>query len=225
MVSISPLDSAERLSDRLKAIPAPDFPPAVPDGKSGNVKIDTFKLTDSEIGLDNLRRWREGEDWACVRPGTYQRLVIDDEVVMSNTQMEARTNKPVLDNAKGHVLITGLGLGIVPALLAKKRGVKSVIVIERNHDVVKLVAPHMPAKVRVVQGDAYTWCLPPLRGGKDWRGEMISIPSMFEFTWHDIWTTYGRDNLPLFKKMRAHHRPWSVHQECWCEVESMRRRG
>ena len=55
----------------------------------------------------------------------------------------------------GHVLCAGLGLGLMVHALDKNDRVSKITVIERELDVIKLVAPHLP-KCEIVHGDF--WC-------------------------------------------------------------------
>ena len=51
------------------------------------------------------------------------------------------------ENSSGKVLVAGLGLGLVTGELLKNVDVNSVTVIERNEDVIGLIAPFLPIKI------------------------------------------------------------------------------
>lgn len=58
------------------------------------------------------------------------------------------------ERSSGHVLTTGLGLGLVLHSLALNPEVKSVTVIERSQDVIDLIGNQVPA-CNIVLGDFY----------------------------------------------------------------------
>jgi hypothetical protein len=86
-----------------------------------------------------------------LKPGRYASLVeglydidrLPDTVWMSTHHPERLSNLPVLQNAKGHVLIAGLGMGLIIYPLLMDRDVKSITVVEKNKDVIKLVEPYI----------------------------------------------------------------------------------
>lgn len=161
----------------------PEMAKIVPQGASGNVKIEHFTVTkaDSERTLMRCRR----DEY--VAPGSYARLLVDGEVMMSDTRFEQRTNMEVLRRASGDVLIAGLGLGMVLHGIAAKREVRSVTVIEANPNVIRLVGPTVPSKVTVIEGDIFTWR--PAKGTK------------FDTIYHDIWLNVTTDNLDEMTKL------------------------
>ena len=118
------------------------YPVTIPDCEKGDWKVRNFELRDMEFGLANLRSLRDGVPEAVVSSGKYVRLQNSNGVVMSNTQLEYRTNKPFIDAAHGNVLVAGLGLGMVLNPLASKLEVEHITVVEVDPDVIALVLPH-----------------------------------------------------------------------------------
>ncbi len=57
---------------------------------------------------------------------------------------------------RGHVLVAGLGLGLIVHALATNRSVTRITVVEREQDVIDLVAPLVPP-VEIVHGDFWEW--------------------------------------------------------------------
>lgn len=153
----------------------PDAP--VKPGKVGKAVIDTFEI-DREAALRSLMR----DGSRAVLPGTYRRLCVGGVLMMTDTRAEKNDHIAAVKNAKGHCLVTGLGLGMVANAMALKESVESVTVVEIEQDVIDLVMPFMPPKVEAICADALTWTPP-----KDARYGVV---------WHDIWATICVDDLP-----------------------------
>lgn len=124
-----------------------------------------------------------------VRAGdTYCELRINDALWMSDTHDERRDHFFMVREARGDVLIAGLGLGMVALACAEKDEVRTVTVLEVNPDVVALVEPALRArlgdrahKLNVVCADAMTWTPP-----RD---------AMYDAMWWDIWIGLCTDDL------------------------------
>ncbi len=184
-----------------------EFPCVVPDGTSGDWKVETFEVSKREAEFSGIRAIMHPEE--RVEAGTYKRLTRKGTVVMSNTQMEMRTNKAIIFNARGRVLINGLGLGLVLTAILKKSEVEHVTVIEKSEDVIKLVGPSFSKeRVTIIHADAYEY--------KPKKGER------FDTIWHDIWDFICGDNV---KEMQQLRRKWcrrATWQGFWCQYECMR---
>lgn len=196
----------------------PQMQKMLPAGKRPTAEVHHFTLKPMDVMMDNLRYMRDGVSFMVARPGDYVRLVADGKLQMSDTDMEWKTNWRFLMSARGDVLVAGLGIGLVLVPLLKKPEVKSVTVIERNLDVIALVAPHFKSKkLRVIEGDAK---LPDevLNGDK------------FDTVWLDIWASFSSDHLAEMKALKQVYRK-RVRRHgfcgCWSELEtrSMARRG
>lgn len=167
----------------------------VPEGTHGKWAIQHFTVTKDE---PQFRAMFHPDEY--VEPGTYARLTHNNHVVMSDTRMEQRSNHWAVLDARGDVLIGGLGLGMVLLPVLKKPDVQSVTIIERSPDVVALVVPALmkrltPAerkKLHVVQADAYDWA--PAHKGRQ-----------FDFAYFDIWTDICEDNLEDMKRLGRHY--------------------
>ncbi len=136
----------------LAASGIPERLQKVPAGEYTNL----FRLTDA-----TMHKW----------PG---------ECVMQDTPHELRQHLEFMLKAKGRVLVTGLGLGCVTRGLLMNLNVESVTVIERDSDVMKLVAPYMPKDCRlsIIVADAQEW--------------VKQTDLVFDCAWHDIWTDESR---------------------------------
>lgn len=151
-------------------------------GKSGNVSLDHFEIT-----KDTFQGFREEK----TRPGRYARLKVGGEVMMSDTDMELRTNVGAVADAKGDVLIGGLGIGAIVLPIARKPNVRSVTVVEKNQDVIALVEDQLRRQMTgnqsagflVWHGDIHTWRPLPQNVCK------------FDYAYFDIWQDLCVDNV------------------------------
>lgn len=158
----------------------------IPEGQSGNVKIEHFTVTEEESQMSRIRSLFDRSEH--VKAGKYARLIIDGSVVMSDTDMEKTSNVHVIKNAHGHVLIAGLGLGMIILPLLEKQEVEHITVIEKNPDVIKLVYPHIECdKLTVINADIFEW--KPDKSSK------------FDCIYFDIWTFISLENIDEIKKL------------------------
>jgi spermidine synthase len=98
---------------------------------------------------------------------------------MEDTPFELRKHLQFMLQARGRVLITGLGLGCVIRGCLANPAVEHVTCIENSPDVLKLVAPYMPTeRLSIIEADALEWTA------------LNREP--FDCAWHDLWT--DRDN-------------------------------
>lgn len=114
-----------------------------------------WKLEKFEVKNDDLLyAFRSGVD-----PGNYIRLMHDGKLVMSDTDMEKRTNAEFCSKAHGDVLIGGLGIGLIVLAIQDKPEVNSITILECNQDVIDLVATQLPLnnKVKIVNADVFIW--------------------------------------------------------------------
>jgi hypothetical protein len=175
--------------------------PVLPPGEKGNAKIDHFTITGREfLGF-------RSDDY--IVPGTYARLLINGQTMMSDTQMEQRTNCDALQAARGNVLIAGLGIGMLLLPVLMKSDVAQVTVLELNQNVIDLVEPHIrkaagkhARKLRILQMDAKAF-------GQPVRIDAHSgTPIKYDTIWLDIWGSLSTDDLDEMRAMRRQHRKW-----------------
>lgn len=96
----------------------------------GIAKIEHHTVTEDESMMSGFHpgQWCPEGTYACLR--------INGRLVMSDTRMEHTTNWEVVHEAKGHVLIAGLGLGMILHPILAKEEVLSVTVVEKYADVI-----------------------------------------------------------------------------------------
>lgn len=197
-----------------------EWPVKVPDAVSecGNVKIETFEITEEDAKSANMRYFSRNDR---VYAGTYKKLVIRNEVVMSNTHMERITNTEFVEQAKGNVLINGLGLGMVLEKLLEKHEkegcIEHITVIEKNPIVIELVGSYYADNpmITIIEADALEY-KPP-------------VGMKYDAVWHDIWTFITSDNLEDMKKLHRKYGRRTKWQGSWarseCEYQKSRERN
>ena len=108
---------------------------------------------------------------------------------MSNTPDEIRDHRVFIHQAKGDILINGLGLGVILEILLPKPEVTSITVIEKDPEVISLVAPYFKdeKKLTIINADALEYTSP--------KGKRYNA------VWHDIWDDITLSNLKDMKKL------------------------
>lgn len=182
---------------------------SVPEGKSGDWKVERFEVDEAGAKQHNSRCYMQGIADRVIVPGTYTKLQYKGRVIMSDTPAEITDHRYIILRAEGNVLISGLGLGIVTEALLIRGNVSRVTVIEKEQDVISLVSLHLTAKygadkLRIIRADIFDWM--PEKGVK------------FNYIWHDIWPTICEDNWPEMKQLkRRFARRKTQYQGCWME--------
>ena len=118
-------------------------------------KVGDFELSHFEIGeKDFIAMYRMG-----ISAGRYVKLSHKGECVMSDTDMEKRTNSSFVINAHGKVLIGGLGIGLILLAIQDKEEVGHITVVEKNKEVIELVGSQLPlnSKVHIVHDDVFEY--------------------------------------------------------------------
>lgn len=175
-------------------------------------EINGWKLKKFEITRKNCRAILDG-----ILPGTYIRLIHDGECVMSDTRMEKRTNLKFCSKAHGDIILGGLGIGMVIMAIQDKPEVHSITVIEKNQEVIDLVASQLELndKVKIVHADVFDWN--PEKGVK------------YDMSYMDIWnyvneTVYRKEMQPLKRKyarfLRSKNENPYRFNECWAEYQA-----
>lgn len=173
--------------------------------KAGGYALEKF-----EIGKNNLYAMLHG-----IPCGKYIRLRHGIEVVMSDTDMEKRTNARFVANAHGNVLIGGLGIGMILLAIQDKSDVEKIIVVEKSEEVISLVKDQLPlnSKVEIVHADVWEY-----------------VPSCkFNTIYMDIWNFINTDAYKgSMKPLLSRYRKFLVSKkddanryiDCWCRNEA-----
>lgn len=127
---------------------------------------------------------RQGGRLVTLPAGSYTQLLrwtnatmhLIGELVMHDFPDELDTHLNFMLKASGDVLITGLGLGCCARGALANPAVRSVTIIERDSDVLRLVQPSMPQtpRLEIIQADAVEWAKNNTR--------------QFDWAWHDLWS-------------------------------------
>lgn len=187
------------------------LPVEIPVGQSGAFSIQKVTYTPEQAQDLRYHDWMNGTGKRAIPAGTYTQLFENGTLWMSDTPAEQEDHLNFVAIASGHVLITGLGIGMVAAACLRKPDVSHVTVVEFQLDVITLVEPSLRKlaeslgkHLQVVCADAYAW-----------------VPSRkYDFAWHDIWPTISADDAEKHTEIMEHYAPWVVKgQECWVEAQ------
>lgn len=148
---------------------------------------------------DSLNGRNEYENFTA---GTYVILrdKVKDEIIMSDTWMEWKTNFDFLNQARGDVLVAGLGIGMVLLSIQDKTNVTSVTVVEKSKDIIDMVASQLPlnSKVKIVHSDIF---------------DFVSKET-YDTIYFDIWNDISSDNAGDMLRL---HKLWklSLNEHGW----------
>lgn len=182
-----------------------DMTEILKDGKVGD-----FELTHFEIGEKDLYAMFHG-----IPSGKFIRLTHHGEVVMSNTNMEKRTNREFVRNAHGNVLIGGLGIGLILLAIQDKEDVKQITVVEKNAEVIELVGKQLPlnSKVHIVNDDVFEY------------KPLFKCNTIYMDIWNYInEDVYEKQMKPLISRYRRYLVSKSEDEnryiDCWCKRQA-----
>lgn len=125
----------------------------------------------------------------------YPCVLEDGREWMLITPNEIETMRPAVEEASGNVLAYGLGLGYFAFMAARKQNVRSVTVVERDADVIRLfresILPQFLCreKIRVIEADAFDYA------------QNHAPAERYDFIFTDLWHDAG-DGLPLYRRMK-----------------------
>ncbi len=183
------------------------FKSDVPTGRSGEWVVERVEMPErpqdsASQQVVNCFKYRSGT-YTCLRRGPVH--------FMTDLYDEWHTQQRAIEQGSrrgGHILITGLGLGLVAEALLKAEDstVERITIVEYSPDVIRLVAPHLLAryggKLEIVEGDAYRWQPPP--------------EACYSVGWHDIWPDpHDPVTLRQMEILEARYRPFCDWQGCW----------
>ena len=156
----------------------------VPPGQTDGVLVQHVVVTEKDHELSLLRSIFAREP--PVEPGVYVQLHVGGQLMMSDTQMEKTSNYEIVRQARGDVLIAGLGIGLILVPILANPEVTSVTVVEKYEGVIELVGSSLKElsgseKLKIVHADILEWNPPK---GQKW-----------DVLYFDIWPNICEDNL------------------------------
>ena len=194
-----------------------EYKVTVPEGKSGPWRVERFEIDNQGAIKFNMHLMMNDCGHRRVLPGKYTKLQHkkDYNPIMSDTHAEVGDHLGFIRKATGSVLITGLGLGVVLQACMRKPEVKDVTVIEKDKDVIKLVANHYykmfgKERLKIIHCDAFEF---KPEKGKVW-----------DAVWHDIWLNISTDNCEGVAKLNRKFGRHAEYQDYWAKPEIRRLR-
>lgn len=178
------------------------------EGKIGDYSLIKFTISDKDF----TAHFRMG-----ISNGDYIRLEHKGECVMSDTDMEKRTNYSFCRKAHGDVLIGGLGLGLIVLAIQENPKVNHITIIEKSKEVIELVGKQLPlnSKVEIINADVFSW-----KPSKEKKYNCIYM---------DIWNwinsdIYKKEMIPLTRKychyLIAKDIDPSRFMDCWAKKQA-----
>ena len=121
-------------------------------------------------------------------------------VMTSDIPVEVHQQFMAFRKLKGHVLVTGLGMGMAATMIQRLPAVKSVTVIDMEQELIDFIAPQIDKRIRIERADAFQFCN---KNGRSWNCPHLG----FDSAYHDIWygtgeTTWVDEVVPLYRLCR-----------------------
>jgi len=179
----------------------------IPKAGSGKWSIEHYQVIKGNRGRPEAC----GMDSAP--PGMYTALVHKhDGINMIDSPVLIQDQQEVIADASGHIVVCGLGLGVVVGFLVDMDDVEKITVIENDQDVINLVwhAYSMNNKCSIRFADAKTM-----------SAQQMDLLGKIDRVWLDLWNTDEATTVP---------ERWSVYQKwstvCeWVGVSAFRRKA
>lgn len=141
-------------------------------------------------------------------------LFKNNKVVMCSIEFELLTNKPFIDNAKGDILILGLGLGMIVFPLLNDPLVTSIKIIENDDLLIQYIGGKISEydtdnKVSIVSGDAYEYFTNMNQNEK------------YDTIYLDFWIELNNENIEEVTSVKENYRNFLKDENSiilsWCE--------
>lgn len=134
--------------------------------------------------------------------------------IMSNVPMEEYTNETFIKEAKGDILIGGLGIGFIILPLMQKESVTSITVIEKYKDIIDMITNQIKFnnKVNIIHDDVFTY---------------KPIDTKYDYIYVDIWNVINSDvytsqMIPLKNGYKQYLKDQNNDVICWAEHQAKR---
>lgn len=142
------------------------------EGKAGNFAIEKETLLKGTVVDGYDRRRGKMDQVRCDFDYPIVKLTENGNTWMSDNPFEVESSMGAVENARGDVLIGGLGIGLLPTLMKDK--VVSIDIIELSQEVIDLVFYQVATeKMNIIRGDICHY--------------LTSTEKKYDFICVDIW--------------------------------------
>lgn len=146
----------------------------------------------------------------------YLALIKNDEIWMSINPNEITTMKPFIKDAKGNVLVMGLGMGYIAYMMSLKEEVKSITIIEKDINIINIFNKHLFSffpnknKIKIIHDDAFRY---------------LENAKKFDYYFFDLWHN-PEDGLPMYLQAESYAKSHSLVFNYWLKdsLNAMKRR-
>lgn len=174
-------------------------------GKTSYLPYQGFVFNDLEVDIDNYYRINSNVGF-FKDVFSYPSIKQNGREWMSLNPNEINTMKDSVNKAFGNVLVGGLGLGYYLFCISNKENVKSVTVVEKDHEVIEFFNKYLldkfeyKNKIKIIESDVFDFL-------------ENNYLSNFDYAFMDIWHDTG-DGLDLYLKLKK-----QIHIPCdfWIE--------
>lgn len=174
----------------------------IKDEKLGAYSVETRDISKEEANIQLLRCLINNRPEQMVEAGQFKVLKENDYIWMSNTLMEVVTHKEAINQAKGNILVAGLGLGMFLTAIKDKKEVTKITVVEKSSDIIKLIGKYyQDEKIEIINEDIFNF----------------KTDDEFDLIWIDIWADICSDNLKEMEKLKIKFSKNSKNILCWSE--------
>lgn len=149
-------------------------------------------LAFSSNRLDFLALKQNQETWMCITPN------------------EINTMKQSVNEARGDVLVFGLGLGYYPFMISLKEEVRNITIIEKDKTIISLFKKHLLSlfpyknKITIIEDDAYHY--------------LLNNKKKYDYAFVDLWHN-PNDGLPIYLKFKSLEKTSNIKQfSYWIET-------
>ena len=168
-----------------------------------NIEYEPYQLfAYDDIHLDGYKEYSRIGYFTSKFP--YLALTEGNNVWMSLNPNEIETMKPYIEKGRGNVLVLGLGMGYVPYMMSLKEEVKSITIVEKDHEIIelfkKVLLPQFvnKDKIKIIEDDAVNY---------------LNKNNKYDYIFADLWHD-PEDGLSLFVQLKR----INTKVDCWLEV-------
>jgi len=137
----------------------------------------------------------------------YLSLSEGNNMWMSLNPNEITTMSPFIKDAKGNVLVLGLGMGYIQYMMSKKSDISSITIVEKNHDNIvffnKFIYPIFDKKkIKIVEDDAV---------------KFVEQFHRYDYIFADLWFT-PEDGIEYYLKLNKIENKYKIKIHYWLEA-------